>query len=102
MDDISSPEQGAGACLLPSLKRRNSGKRNLHKPWTQVEEADLVRLVEQADYRKQVNILSDTTLCQKGVDVTACSIAFSKSIVHFPIAEWTLGPCYWSPPVYFA
>ena len=60
--DIASSDPGAGACLLPSLRRRNSGKRNLHKPWTQVEEAELVRLVEQSDYRKQVNSFSDDRL----------------------------------------
>lgn len=61
MDDNASSDQGRGACLLPGLKRRNSGKRNLHKPWTQVEEAELVRLVDQADYRKQVNSFFDIT-----------------------------------------
>ncbi|KAL3148404.1 hypothetical protein ABBQ38_013861 [Trebouxia sp. C0009 RCD-2024] len=54
LDYNASSSQGLGTCLLPGLKRRNSGKRNLHKPWTQVEEAELVRLVDQADYRKQV------------------------------------------------
>lgn len=52
MDDLETA--GAAASLLPALKRRNSGKRNLHRPWTTVEEALLIRLVEQADYRKQV------------------------------------------------
>jgi len=51
-DDLQTA--GAPASLLPALKRRNSGKRNLHRPWTTVEEALLIRLVEQADYRKQV------------------------------------------------
>lgn len=40
--------------VLPALKRRNSGKRNLHKPWTSTEEEQLVKLVDQADYRKEV------------------------------------------------
>jgi len=52
-DDLQTA--GAPASLLPALKRRNSGKRNLHRPWTTVEEALLIRLVEQADYRKLVS-----------------------------------------------
>ncbi|KAL0036857.1 hypothetical protein WJX77_002455 [Trebouxia sp. C0004] len=44
---------GKPASLLPALKRRNSG--NLRRPWTTVEEALLIRLVEQADYRKVLN-----------------------------------------------
>ncbi|DBA66512.1 TPA: hypothetical protein ACH3X2_002482 [Trebouxia sp. C0005] len=55
---------GAAASLLPALKRRNSGKRNLHRPWTTVEEALLTRLVEQADYRKQV--LNTSRLSKSG------------------------------------
>ncbi len=54
-DDLQTV--GALASLLPALKRRNSGKRNLHRPWTTVEEALLIRLVEQADYRKQVSCI---------------------------------------------
>ena len=37
-------------------RRRHSGKRNLHKPWTKVEEAELVCLVDQTDHRKQVRL----------------------------------------------
>lgn len=51
-DDLETA--GAARSSLPALKRRNSGKRNLHRPWTTVEEALLIRLVEQAAYRKQV------------------------------------------------
>ncbi len=55
MDDLQASGANASQNLLPTLKRRNSGKRNLHKPWTAVEEDQLVRLVEQAEYRKQVS-----------------------------------------------
>lgn len=64
--------------MLSGLKRRNSGRRNLHKPWTEVEEAELVRLAEQADYRKQVKF--SLTLCMCGsvdnllIGTQACSI----------------------------
>ncbi|DBA92885.1 TPA: hypothetical protein ACH3X1_003055 [Trebouxia sp. C0004] len=61
-DDLQTV--GAAASLLPALKRRNSGKRNLHRPWTTVEEALLIRLVEQADYRKQV--LNTSRLSKSG------------------------------------
>ena len=54
MDDLEASSTDPGPTLLPALKRRNSGKRNLHKPWTAEEEQQLVRLVEQADHRKQV------------------------------------------------
>ena len=43
--------------LLPDLKRRNSGRRNLGRPWTSTEEDQLVRLIDQADYRKQVQLV---------------------------------------------
>ncbi len=62
MDDLETA--GAAASLLPALKRRSSGKRNLHRPWTTVEEALLTRLVEQADYRKQVTCIR-TNGCSK-------------------------------------
>lgn len=56
VDDLPGCGHQAEGSLLPALRRRNSGKRNLHKPWTEVEEAELVRLVEHADYRKQVRL----------------------------------------------
>ncbi|DBB13625.1 TPA: hypothetical protein ACH3X3_000646 [Trebouxia sp. C0006] len=61
-DDLHTA--GAAPSSLPALKRRNSGKRNLHRPWTTVEEALLIRLVEQADYRKQV--LNTSRLSKSG------------------------------------
>ena len=54
VDDLQIAGADAAPSLLPALKRRNSGKRNLHRPWTAVEEDELVRLVEQAEHRKQV------------------------------------------------
>lgn len=51
----STSEGGQQAPVLPALKRRNSGKRNLHKPWTATEEEQLVKLVDQPEYRKEVS-----------------------------------------------
>lgn len=57
VDDFQTAGADATPSLLPALKRRNSGKRNLHRPWTAVEEDELVRLVEQAEHRKQVTCI---------------------------------------------
>ena len=57
ISDLGLAEADHHPSVLPPLKRRNSGKRNLHKPWTATEEEKLVKLVDQADYRKEVRLL---------------------------------------------
>ena len=58
----SASEGGHQDPALPALKRRNSGKRNLHKPWTATEEEQLVKLVDQPEYRKEVSECLRTNL----------------------------------------
>ena len=77
MDDLETA--GAAASLLPALKRRNSGKRNLHRPWTTVEEALLIRLVEQVDYRKQVTCFL-SIICAMCATCQALVTAFKDSV----------------------
>lgn len=64
VDAVGVSDADSSPPLLPPLKRRNSGKRNLHKPWTSTEEETLVKLVDQADFRKAVCHLSVTQRCQ--------------------------------------
>ena len=54
LDNVEASGRSSAQELLPALKRRNSGKRNLRRPWTSSEEDQLVRLVDHAQYRKQV------------------------------------------------